>query len=55
MVNCAGIARNEGQIASDELFHRTIAVNLIGTVRLLFIATIGQGDANKLCQVEYVH
>lgn len=35
MVNCAGIAQNEGQMASEELFHRTIAVNLIGTVRLL--------------------
>jgi len=35
MVNCAAIARHEGQMASDELFHRTIAVNLIGTVRLI--------------------
>ncbi|KAL6241491.1 hypothetical protein RBB50_011514 [Rhinocladiella similis] len=31
MVNCAGIATHEGKIASDELWARTIAVNLTGT------------------------
>lgn len=39
MVNCAGIATHEGKIASDELWARTIAVNLTGTVRFLSIVS----------------
>lgn len=54
MVNCAGIAQNEGQMASDELFHRTIAVNLIGTVRILStlvspMSILQESDSDKRC------
>ena len=63
MVNCAGIARQEGKIASDDLWARTLAVNLTGTV--CYLSTISfpwgimlyflEDAADEPSPVEHVH